>query len=238
MKNYAPFFTAITSLVSFVCFAQNDKIQDAKNPNTEVANQKIIGYHVEERVNMNFGGHVTTYTVSDLSLVSTTALGPNSRRIITPKYAKVRTASRVTNHVAKIAAAESVAKPEAIVAVMESKNLNTADIAIVSAVAPDNKPLETVEEDHTPKPAYVNVLNTYERVLEGGYRSEDMLKSVGDGRFFDGNLEVAAKWYSELFKLNLDLEAVYYYRYAQALASISETKKSNEMMEIFRSKNM
>jgi len=200
MKNYAPFFTAITSLISFVCFAQNNKIQDLNNLNSETTNQKIIGYHVEEHVNMRFGSQITTYTVSDLRLVSTADLGPNNRRVITPKYAKQKTSTQTA-------------------------------VALASPVS--------VEETVAERPTSVNIdlIATYERVLEKGYKSEKLLKSVANEYFFNGNLSTAAKWYDELFSMNTNLEAMYYYRYSKSLASVNQLDKSAEMMKIFESRN-
>ena len=85
------------------------------------------------------------------------------------------------------------------------------------------------------KKKYVNInfIDTYERVLEKGYRSADMLKRVANARFFQGELATAAKWYTELFKLDENLEAECYYRYAQSLKSINQMEKSNAMMAEF-----
>lgn len=51
------------------------------------APRKIIGYKVVEKVNMNFGGHTLTYTVSKKSLIRTNNLGPGNTRVVTPIYA-------------------------------------------------------------------------------------------------------------------------------------------------------
>ena len=91
----------------------------------------------------------------------------------------------------------------------------------------------------TEKKKYVDidVLGTYERVLDKGYKSVDMFKKVGDKRFFGGDLVVAAKWYSELFAMTTDLDPVYFYRYAESLKSVGLVKKATEMMTIFENKN-
>ncbi len=51
-----------------------------------IETQNVMYYSVEEIVNLKFGGTKTTYTVSDLSLISKADLGPNNIRIITPIY--------------------------------------------------------------------------------------------------------------------------------------------------------
>lgn len=83
----------------------------------------------------------------------------------------------------------------------------------------------------------IDIVNTYERVLEKGYKSVDMLMKVADRHFLNNELDQAAKWYNQLFEITKDLDAVHYYRYAKALEAVNELDKSNEMMAIFRLKN-
>lgn len=241
MKNCAPFFIAIASIFSFNCFAQDDLQASAviaTNETTLSSNQPIVSYHVVERINTPYGANITTYTVSNLSLVSTIDLGPNNSRVITPKYATAKIGrtpkSKVETLVATAAPASvSENKVEEVAIVAENKNAvlenNDAPIAIETAAI--------AEERIGPQSVNINLLDTYERVLEKGYRSEKMLKSVGNGHFFEGDLTLAAKWYTELFDLKTELEPIYYYRYAKSLAAISQTKKANEMMKIFEIKN-
>jgi len=85
--------------------------------------------------------------------------------------------------------------------------------------------------------ANIDVISTYERVLNKGYESEEMLKKVADKHFFDSDYDAAAKWYAQLIATTCtDLEAVYYYRYAQSLLAINQIEKGNEMMAIFKTK--
>lgn len=176
----------------------------------------VLSYHVEERINMNFGGRITTYNVPDLSLVSTHELGPNNSRIITPKYGRAKSKSAVT-----------------ITRIERPRPLAISEIPAVTL-----KPMkvEIADVEKRPKFVNINIIGTYERVLDKGYQSVDMLKRVGNSRFFHGDLVVAAKWYTRLFALTSDLEPEYYYRYAQALASISQTEEAQKMMAIFKNK--
>ena len=84
--------------------------------------------------------------------------------------------------------------------------------------------------------AYVDVIQTYEKVALKGYKSEDMFKKLGNAYYFNSNFEGAAKWYGELFVLNPNPESEYYYRYAQSLKATGALEKSNQIMEEFRSK--
>ena len=205
MKKIYFFFIAIMVLFSFGAFAQdNDQnLAMASNEFSGIEESVVVAYHVEERINMRFGAQITTYNVSDLSMINTRDLGPNNIRIITPKHAK----RKISNN-ASVNASEMVSGP-----------------SIEEAV------------DERPKSVNIDLIDTYERILDKGYRSEKMIKSVANERFFHGNLTSAAKWYAELFALNMDLEPIYYYRYAQALVAINQLDKSNEMMKIFEAKN-
>ena len=85
--------------------------------------------------------------------------------------------------------------------------------------------------------AYIDAIKTYERVAEKGYKSVDMFQKLGNAYYYNSEFEKAAKWYGELFAMNSDLSAEYYYRYAQSLKSIDQNEKSNEMLEKFLKKS-
>jgi len=84
----------------------------------------------------------------------------------------------------------------------------------------------------------VDPLKTYERVIEKGYKSADMLKKIGNAYYFNEELDKAAKWYGELFTMTTvtDLEPEYYFRYARSLKSINKNNEADEMMKIFNQK--
>ncbi|HQE35261.1 MAG TPA: OmpA family protein [Flavobacterium alvei] len=84
--------------------------------------------------------------------------------------------------------------------------------------------------------AYIKAVSTYERVAEKGYKSEDMFQKLGNSYYFNGELDKAAKWYEELFKMNPNQESEYCYRYAQSLKAIGQTEKANKMLETFQQK--
>lgn len=87
------------------------------------------------------------------------------------------------------------------------------------------------------KAVNINILSTYERILEKGYKTKEMLIKVADGRYFDGDFVTSAKWYCELFEIATDLQAVYYFRYAQSLKAIGDNEKATEMMKLYRNIN-
>ncbi len=219
MKNSVLLLTVAACAFSFSCFAQyNERFQvDLKAKNSQLIADRIsqkeftiVSYRVEEKINMKFGGTVTTYTVPSLNLVNTNDLGENNSRIITPKYAR----TKITGMDNELPKAPVVSNTIAV---------NHTEVAIV--VPNERKTYITV-----------NILNTYERVLENGYLSAEMLKKVADWRYFEGDLDIAAKWYAELFCITTDLEVAFYYRYAQSLKAIGQMEKANEMMVMFESK--
>ena len=223
MKRHAPFFIAIAILLPMVLLAQNDDLafanttSDSYGPTTKSHdNPVILAYHVEERINMNFGGRITTYTVSSLSLVNTNDLGKGNSRVITPIYAKTK---------------EKSALPAVAADVALSSEKPKAELTFTPIEFPETMDAPVVKEEK--KYAYINFTDTYERILSKGYKSVDMLKRVANSRFFDGNLESAAKWYSVLFDMTTDLDETYFYHYAQALTSLHQTDKATKIMEMF-----
>jgi hypothetical protein len=230
MKTNAPLFIVIACLFSCICFAQrqslrvNAKMENAQFMSDGMSNDQlvVVAYHVEERINMKFGGGVTTYNVSSLSLVRTNNLGPDNTRIVTPVYAKTRAKTPVT--------AATVAP-----AIVQNE-LPKAIIAVHAPVAPVKTAVSALEKKQPV--AYIDIAGTYERILNKGYKSVEMLKKVANSKFFEGDLAKSAQWYAELFSLTTDLGAEYYYRYAKSLKFIGQTEKANEMMKIFEQKNL
>ncbi len=223
MKNYAHFFVAVGSVFSYSCFAQsNSNNQSDLTSENDLA---VVSYHVEERINLNFGGSVRTYEVSNLDMITPKDLGKNNIRIITPKYAKAKE---------KVAAVETTANQKTVV----TSNAIVKYIPVNTDLITKTAPKKTVKEE--PKKDFINidVVGTYERIMDKGYKSVVMITKVADRNFFEGNMESAAKWYGELFAITKDLEPVYYYRYGQSLVSIGQTQKGNELIKIFKARTL
>ncbi|MFV7236985.1 tetratricopeptide repeat protein [Flavobacterium sp. ZB4R12] len=88
------------------------------------------------------------------------------------------------------------------------------------------------------KYAYVDVIKTYERVAEKGYKSVDLFKKLGDSYYSNSDLNKAAQWYCELFAMNTnDLEPVYYYQYAKSLNFIGQNDEANRILEKLKQKS-
>lgn len=123
-------------------------------------------------------------------------------------------------------------KEKVVITGLQSKNVAAATAAAV-------KPVEvelTAPADGGPKSLSIDVVKTYAKVLDKGYKSVEMLTKVGDRAYFDGDLAIAAKCYSELFSMTKNLDPVYYYRYAQSLKAINQIDKADEMMKLFENK--
>jgi outer membrane protein OmpA-like peptidoglycan-associated protein len=81
--------------------------------------------------------------------------------------------------------------------------------------------------------AYVDAIQTYERVVKKGYKSQDLLQKLGNAYYFKADLVKAAKWYGELFALSQYVEPEYYYRYAQSLKAVKDYTKADLMLVKF-----
>ncbi|MBG6112180.1 tetratricopeptide (TPR) repeat protein [Flavobacterium sp. CG_9.10] len=86
------------------------------------------------------------------------------------------------------------------------------------------------------KYAYIDVLKTYERVAEKGYKSVDLFQKLGNSYYSYAELDKAAKWYGELFAMTSDLEPKYYNQYAQSLIFIGQKGKADEILEKLKQK--
>lgn len=119
------------------------------------------------------------------------------------------------------------------------KNFILLNLAIVSAFSFTCYAQQT-KINHADKEyenyAYIDAIKTYERVANKGYKSEEIFKKLGNSYYFNSEFEGAAKWYSELYSMNKNLEPEYYYRYAQSLKAIGKTDRANEILKEFNSK--
>ncbi len=85
--------------------------------------------------------------------------------------------------------------------------------------------------------AYVNVIQTYERIVSRGYKSEEVLSKLGDAYYFRGELPDAAKWYSALYGMNPQMSPERLYRYGQSLRAIENYELSDQIMDQFKAVN-
>ena len=200
-------------------------IQIKSNKQTTVITnpaRAVKSYQVVEKINMKFGAKTTTNDVSNQSLINKNNLRTNNTRLVIPRIEKREQLLdyQIKNNVDTL-------KP----------NLNTND-SIATEVSFETEILNEVEilNKHNGI-VYIDILDTFERITEKGYKSVEMFKRLGNAYFFKGELNKAVKFYRELFDLTVDLEPEYYYHYTQSLRFIHQSDKANEMLEKFNQKS-
>ena len=219
-----------------------DTLIDAKSN----LNRAIKSYHVEENINLRFGGYTMTYEVSHLSLIDTYDLGPNNTRVITPRYGEAKQLSNNQIETNKIKLKPTIMLNQPLVK-SKIEPINTSFIIphFKEKVHPkqyqlkstikellktyDNEVIDNSKEGE--KFIYIYLIKTYERIAEKGYKSIEIFQKLGDAYFFDGNYTKAAKWYEELFKMTTIVSSEYYDRYAYSLTAIGEKDKAFEIIE-------
>ncbi|AWK03786.1 hypothetical protein HYN56_05915 [Flavobacterium crocinum] len=223
MKKLAAFLSAFLILISLNCFGQlKDNITASSVKGKTViltdnlasnSDYVIKSYYVEEKINKLFGGRITTYEVTKLDMVYTNDLGPNNTRTVIPRYVKK-----------KQKATASLTHPE-----------TSVETPIISA-----EPVKDVVTAPENAANYVNVdvTSTYQKVLDKGYKTPEMLQKVADRLYFEGNLNTAAGYYEQLFILVKDPDVIYYYRYAQSLKAINQFEKADLLMKRFKSETL
>lgn len=90
--------------------------------------------------------------------------------------------------------------------------------------------------------AYVDARNLYLRAVARGSTSQEVLQKLGDSYYFTADYREAAKWYGELVdgstsSGNVELDAEYYFRYAQSLKSMKRYALADEQMRKFLAVN-
>lgn len=195
---------SIGSVFIFNCYSQKNKSIPTNKTEQKIIAKDITEYHVEENINMKFGGYTTTYVVTDSSLVNKYDLGPNNTRVVTQQNKK---------------------KIQVVDVPVEKK------IEAQKTVLPTNTiVIPTVTERHNGI-AYIYMIKTYQRIADKGYKSVEIFRKLGNAYYYNSEMEKAVKCYVELFAMTSDLEPEYYYRYAQSLRSIGKNDKADEMLE-------
>jgi tetratricopeptide (TPR) repeat protein len=84
--------------------------------------------------------------------------------------------------------------------------------------------------------AYVNARDLYLRVAARGFTSPEVLQKLGDSYYLTADYKEAAKWYGQLLDVNTqetEIDANYYFRYAQSLKSMNRYDLADVQMEKF-----
>ncbi|MBW2939065.1 OmpA family protein [Aureisphaera sp. CAU 1614] len=90
---------------------------------------------------------------------------------------------------------------------------------------------EAKGDEHYSNYAFMDARAAYEKAVESGYRSVNILSKLGDSYYFNGEYEDAAKWYGALFSFSEDINKEYLYRYAQSLKTIGKYATADRIME-------
>lgn len=85
------------------------------------------------------------------------------------------------------------------------------------------------------KYSYIDAIEIYEKVAEKGYKSAELFKRLGNAYYFNGEIDKASKWYSDLFALNEEVEPEYYFRYSQCLKAQGKYDEANKHLAKFNS---
>lgn len=85
--------------------------------------------------------------------------------------------------------------------------------------------------------AYIDAIQTYERLAEKGYQSVEMFEKLGNAYYFNSDFEKAAQSYEKLYQLQPELAPEYYYRYAQSLKATGKEKEAATILAKFENKS-
>lgn len=85
--------------------------------------------------------------------------------------------------------------------------------------------------------AYIDAISIYTRLANKGYKSENILRKLGNAHYFSANYPEAAKWYGSLFEITSEVEPEIYFRYSNALKSIGQIEKANQYLDKFNQLN-
>ena len=85
--------------------------------------------------------------------------------------------------------------------------------------------------------AYIDAIQTYERLAEKGYQSVEMFEKLGNAYYFNSDFEKAVQSYEKLYQLQSELAPEYFYRYAQSLKATGKEKEAATLLAKFENKS-
>jgi tetratricopeptide (TPR) repeat protein len=171
--------------------------QNYSNQIFDTSNEiKSKSYKVTETINSTFGGRKIFYTVSNKSLINTNDLGPNNTREI-----------------------------EEVIVYKKKKNSN--NIVVNNNFIKEEKKDEMANSEKvTSKTISIDPLKTYERMVDKGIKSVEILKLLGDSYFYKNNFLKASSYYEALFNLTNDLRKECYLRFYKSLIGSGQIEKA------------
>ncbi|MEN8799621.1 MAG: flagellar motor protein MotB, partial [Flavobacteriaceae bacterium] len=82
--------------------------------------------------------------------------------------------------------------------------------------------------------SFVPAIDIYQKVLDRGFESADLLRKLGDSYYFNANYVKAAEFYQQLEnKYPAEMTAEYYFRYSQSLKSMEDYQGSEMAFKRF-----
>jgi len=118
---------------------------------------------------------------------------------------------------------------------MKTKHIFIILIGMTFSAFGQSSKLKTADKKYNTY-SYIDAIEIYEKVAEKGYKSTDLFQKLGNSYYFNGELNKAEKAYEELFALNQEVEAEYYFRYAQTLKSQEKYEMADQYMAKFNQK--
>ncbi len=110
-------------------------------------------------------------------------------------------------------------------------------LCVVTATFSQERKLLKAEEAYQ-QYEYVEAQERYLHLIEKGEKSADIYQKLGNTYYFNSQYEDAAKWYKTLITEYPDeIEAEYYFRYAQSLKALKQYDESDKYMKLLASKN-
>lgn len=117
------------------------------------------------------------------------------------------------------------------------KLLVLSSIALTTSLGWGQERRENKANQKFEKYEYINAIEIYEKAVEKGFKSVNMLQKLGDAYYFNGKLTEARRWYQDLFQFAQEqqtaIESEYYYRYAQTLRAAQQYEEADAYMAQF-----
>lgn len=87
------------------------------------------------------------------------------------------------------------------------------------------------------KQNYFEAIKIYNKVVEKGSESPEIIEKLANANFFNANYEQANIWYTKLYKVSNNMKSENHYRFALTLKSVGKLEEAKVQLDLYKKLN-
>ncbi len=87
------------------------------------------------------------------------------------------------------------------------------------------------------KQNYFEAIEGYNKIVEKGNESPEIMEKLANANFFNANYEQANVWYTKLYQVSNNMKSENHYRFALTLKSVGKIEEAKAQLELYKNLN-